>query len=820
MLRTWIACLLVACASPEALDGGLDVGDASVTDAQIVIDRPRGTLLVPTMASNGTLELRDDAGYLLVRDARAEILLDDDSVHATTGCTAEWTAGALDARLSALEASDVRERACEADGVALTWRVGRRGEDAIVLTLDVANTSASAITVLRASPLTVEDGAFLGARLERHRSLDGGADVVRDSEVHLRTLTDRRPATAELIPIPMRGALIANHTHAIADLSDGFSIVAGFLESERAFPVIGVDARRITARDPATNRPGFSLYADALMLFDGKRVAPGETLEVEALFLSAAPTVHDGLEALGETIALRHGITAGEHGNPTMWNSWSGGSGSGGLGQDIDEAIVRASLEAAVRDLVPFGFDTFPIDDGYQRADGDWEVDPAAWPSGMDGVFDDIGAAGMAPGLWAKLFVVEDDAPIALASPSLLADPADARVAILSPGDGRHVLDLSNDEAVAWAAQQVTRFREDWGLRFFKLDFAYLAFPYGGGARPELTSVERYVRAVRAVREAAGDDVHVIGIGLVGLHYGITDAIRTTYDNGPTWAEDDPFALLAQAGTFQGSVRTASRRWWLGGRVFVSHDDALHFRGAIGDDEARTLASFMALEGSTIDVGEDLTTLSDDDIETLRRVMPARPDGIAARPLDLMIREYPELYELDGDGPATRVVGLLHWGRNFDRSVEPPVEMAEAPRTLSVAATGFAYERWSHTFLGAVDGTLERTLMPRTGEVIAVVPDDGRPYVLGGRHVVSDRAGGVTTTRTDDTYVVTIDVPAMPVGARPFDHVVDLLVPDGWALDATTTDVATFEGGRVVRWAQTSAAGTSGAEVVLTLTRD
>lgn len=90
------------------------------------------------------------------------------------------------------------------------------------------------------------------------------------------------------------------------------------------------------------------------------------------------------------------------------------------------------------------------------------------------------------------------------------------------------------------------------------------------------------------MREGLGPDVFQMGIGLLPLSFGIADSFRTTYDNGPTWQEAEPTALIGASGTFQGTVRTAARRWWLGGRVYVSHHDSLHFRNAITDDEART----------------------------------------------------------------------------------------------------------------------------------------------------------------------------------------------------------------------------------------
>ena len=57
---------------------------------------------------------------------------------------------------------------------------------------------------------------------------------------------------------------------------------------------------------------------------------------------------------------------------PNGWNSWTGGSGTGGYGQDITEMLFLQSMEAFRTELLPFGDTYFQLDDGYQEATGDW----------------------------------------------------------------------------------------------------------------------------------------------------------------------------------------------------------------------------------------------------------------------------------------------------------------------------------------------------------------------------------------------------------------------------------------------------------------
>jgi hypothetical protein len=819
-LAALLAAALGACGDDDAgptdagpTDAGRDAGPPRTLP-------PRGSLVLAPR-EGGRLDVLDSEGTTYVLGATAEAIVLTGPAEWTSVSTADcpgwtWSAAGATARVPpSLAVAEGYSLTCEASiGLRLDWRVLPVDGGGALALLDVTNVSGAPLTVLRTTPLSVdsaEGGAlFVGVDPARHRLLDNGADVLRDSEAHLERLDARRTVITATLPITPRGDVIANSSHAIASLDGERTWIAGFLESEHAFPTIGTTYGAARAPiDPLGGRTGLvSLHADALLLFHGKTLAPGTSLPSEALYFDPLATdVWSGLERLGSTIAAWHTISLWTHRAdvrrvPVLWNSWSGGGGTGGLGQAIDETIVGGCLDVAARDLRPFGFDTFPVDDGYQPADGDWEGSPANFPAGMAAFNARVAAAGMTPGEWIKLFVVDRTSALAAAHPSWLLEDWDRAIDLITAGDGKTLLDLSNPEVLAWIRATMTRYRDELGAGFLKLDFAYLAMPYVPRADASLTSIEAYVGALRAVREGLGPDVFQVGIGLLPLSYGIADSFRTTYDNGPTWTEANPEALIGASGTFQGTVRTAARRWWLGGRVYVNSDDSLHFRNAITDDEARTLASFMALAGSTIDVGEDLRTLDDVDVETLRHVMPVYGDGTAARPLDVLTREYPELYArsvdsgADGVGTAWTLLGLLHWGRNFDHSGIPSRELPDTARELSIdlgtlglaAGSYHAYEHWTGAYLGTFEvraaGTpsdvLRRTLAPHRGEVIALRPALGHPQLLGtNRHIT----GGATDLRAQrwdaatQTLELTFDVDAGDATARPFAYDVAIYVP-------------------------------------------
>ena len=386
---------------------------------------------------------------------------------------------------------------------------------------------------------------------------------------------------------------------------------------------------------------------------------------------------------------------------------------------------------------------------------------------------------------------------------------------MLVPDDGVRSVDLSNDEVIAWIGDLMGRYRDDWGMRWLKLDFAYLAFPYAPLANPELTSVEAYRQGIEAIRDALGRDVFYLGVGLTGMNYGVVDGYRLTLDDGPTWEEPSPLATFREAGNLKSTVRTGSRRYYLHGRVWVSHDDLLFFRTAPGSptltmEEATTFASFVALAGSIVKLGEDLRTLTPPQIDVVRRLLPSYPTS--GRPLDLFERHYPEVWRypidgtLAGSDASWMVLGLLNWGRNFDFDADgEPAEMADEARTYRVELADLgldpdtdylAHEFWSETFLGTVRGTLEHEVPAHGQAVIALREALGHPQLLGHDRHVTQGGTDLIEERWDaatSTLTLRFEVDAGASDALPFEYRVFVHA------SGATVDAAASTGGAVTR---------------------
>lgn len=685
-------------------------------------------------------------------------------------------------------------------------------------------------TLLRLTPLITEGedgGLFVGARVSRHRVLDDGADLLRETDAFLHYPDERRNAAAGLLPIPSRGNVLANWNHAIVDLDGERSFIAGMLGVEVGAPTFGTTWRGRGPLDEGTGRRGFdSFVVDCALLFTGKPLHPSQTITSEAIYLdplSADPLV--GLEEYADTMAAWLDVvpwTRRDGGRPTPngWNSWTGSGSTGGLGTNIDQTIMRENLAVMSRELAPYGMDYFQIDDGYQDAAGDWNAHPTRFPDGIDALATEIEAAGLTPGIWIKALIVDVDSELARAHPDWLQDPADAVLGgAIGPGDSERALDVSNPEVLAWLAALMRRYRDDWRMGWIKLDFAYQAFLFPPRANPELSSVEAYHDALATIGDALGDDVFYLGIGMTGMNLGVVDGMRLTLDDGPTWEDRAPFGF-AQAGTIKGTVRTAARRYYFHDRVWMSHADLLFFRTApdaptLTLEEAITWASFVSLSGSIVKLGEDLRTLTPEQIQVVRQLLPSYPRG--ARPMDLFTRHYPEQWRLPIEGTLAgsdarwTVVGLLGWGASYDFDADgEPAPLPDAPRThvVELARWGLDPEReylaqefWSESFLGVVRGTLTHTVPAHGHAVIALRERTGAPQFLGhNRHITQGGTDLVSETWDETTSTLTIRVrlDAGAPDAIPFEHRVRVYAAGRTARVGTLAGVVVTQEGEVV----------------------
>jgi hypothetical protein len=673
----------------------------------------------------------------------------------------------------------------------------------VLATLDVANDGRSPLRVGALHPLSTDaaDAAVLIGEDRDLRLLTNGA---------LNYLDFAEPI------VPGTDGIVSNWSALLYNQATGRSLSLGFLSFAVAQPVI--------YSGPAAGISGAQTVIAAAQYDPGKDLAPGANLTSETMLLDfTGETPHAALETWADRVKAWLDIRLWterhpDFGVPAGWNSWSGSGGSGGYGTNIDEAVLVDNMDFADRELRRWGMNHFQVDDGWQDHIGDWVPRADRFPdhgnqNGIAWLMTRARSLGFRTGLWMDAFHAAGDARIFADHPEWFVTPL--------TGD-EHVLDLSNPEVLAHFDALMAEVK-GWGLQWLKLDFGYRAMLTKGWADPTLTRIEFYRRGVERLRAALGDDVFLLNVAIVGPNLGLIDSSRLTLDTMPAWEgeSEDPYGPLGEFDNqgLKPMYRASARRYYLDGRVWINHPDLIFFRAhsdpripPLTLSESRTFATAVALQGGLVKLGDKLIDLSSDAVDSLRRILP--PVGLHGRPLDLLRREFPEVWSVPvpSFGEPYHVIGLLNWGLNRDLTQLPYAWIDDAPREIRVSladagldrATRYlAFEFWEQEFLGEAQGFLAVDVPARTPRVVALRPKLDRPqylgtnrHVLGGfgvvRSVVWDagentlngvQEGSVGTDHAPFVHRVTLYVPA---GYAPADA--DVTAPTGYAIEGKTLD--------------------------------
>jgi hypothetical protein len=212
-------------------------------------------------------------------------------------------------------------------------------------------------------------------------------------------------------------------------------------------------------------------------------LAPGAACELEPVQVALGAEA----SALLEAFADAHGAFARARRFAPFqagWCSWYH------FFHDVTETAFLRNLEAlaAARDEVPI--DLVQLDDGYQRAIGDWLDTNEKFPSGLAALAHAVRDAGFTAGLWTAPFCVVPESRVHAEHPDwLLRDPGAEGAPLRGLHHGVwtkegwvHVLDPTHP-AVAVHLEQVYRALVGMGFTYLKLDFLY-ARPCG---RPAAT---------------------------------------------------------------------------------------------------------------------------------------------------------------------------------------------------------------------------------------------------------------------------------------------------------------------------------------------
>jgi len=272
----------------------------------------------------------------------------------------------------------------------------------------------------------------------------------------------------------------------------------------------------------------------------------------------------------------------------------------------------------------------FQIDDGWELAVGDWEIDSVKFPRGLKHIAERIEAAGLIPGLWLAPFLLTRRSRLFRERPEwLLSERGRPVEAGWNPyWEGVfYCLDLSRNDVTEYLRSLMNRIIDDWGFRYIKLDFLYAGFLCGENNRGR--TAEYYERAIALLTErtknAAGLPLAYLGCGLpLGVSYRNFPLSRIGTDTKESWDwiiakfirhEGRPSALL--------SLRETISRSFMNGTIYINDPDVIFLRSAncaLNETEKECIALVNFLFAAQIMCSDNFFALCEADLSLIKRI--------------------------------------------------------------------------------------------------------------------------------------------------------------------------------------------------------
>lgn len=319
--------------------------------------------------------------------------------------------------------------------------------------------------------------------------------------------------------------------------------------------------------------------------------------------------------------------------------------------EPMSEERVLSHAEFIANELRQYGLKDILIDAGWQ-ASGDWSGGPwtpgSSFPNGMKSLVDAVHSRDLNIGIWMR--------------------PLDL--------DGTR-LDPSSDFTTSFLQKEAAKLTRSWGFDFVKLDLIeWDAFEREDRFLPEDSSStgNQAVRsALQAIRHGIRDGAFLLGMGTApAATFGLVETQGATRE--------------VDAGGWQtvreSVLNAAALRYHLNGHLWVNDPGYLMMGTPATLSQSRAWASLIALTGGCVFVGDSLLSLSERKKSILKRILP--PFGKAARPVDLLDTEQPQVWILEIEKPFGKwhVVGLFNWDPTSKEIEETHKQTVQANLTM------------------------------------------------------------------------------------------------------------------------------------------
>ncbi|MGI5924498.1 MAG: glycoside hydrolase family 36 protein [Lentisphaeria bacterium] len=449
---------------------------------------------------------------------------------------------------------------------------------------------------------------------------------------------------------------------------------------------------------------------DAYVLGDGREVDDGEEIISEEFIILEG---NDGYGLLEEYARLWGEAMQARFWDhiPTGWCSWYY------YFSKITEADVLENLEYLRRHREEYPLEYFQIDDGYQRALGDWTAPSTQFPHGIESTIKQIMAYGFKPGLWFAPFMVEANSDLYRNHPEYLLRNASGE--IIHPvkwrGHDVAVLDATRPDVQQWLKNLFATVRK-WGCAYVKLDFMMYESCVKNAvyADRKATRCDAFRRGLQAIRDGLGDDAFILGgTVILGPSVGLVNAARYATDITPYWRRPEQLGNK-EAPAVPNVVRNLICRRYMHQRLWINDPDvhiARRDNNKLTEDEVILWTSALYLVGGALLLSDRFSTL-DAERAALSKMLLSEPDAFEnVRPEDFFEREIPAIWtgiRKRDQAPAIALFNL------YDEPLNLRIDLTK----LNIPAKPAWTEFWSKSEVKAQNNVITLSLKPHTAKLL------------------------------------------------------------------------------------------------------
>lgn len=288
---------------------------------------------------------------------------------------------------------------------------------------------------------------------------------------------------------------------------------------------------------------------------------------------------------------------------------------------NITEKIVSRDLASIANQDIKF--DCFQIDDGYQKAVGDWLiVDEAKFPSGMKAIADKIHSHDMIAGLWLAPFAGVPKSELFKNHPDWFIRYKHGKLCKTGHNwGGFYSLDIYNQGARDYIKHCFDVVLNDWGYDLVKLDFLYGAcvLPIHNKSRGEIMT-----DAMDFLRECVGDKM-ILGCGVPMFPaFGKVDYCRIGADITEDWANRD--TIREDCSNPHATCNTVFRRH-LDGRAWMNDPDVFFLREEnmkMTFKQRLLIAKLNSIFGSLLFISDNIENYNEQQTQALKDTLSAK----------------------------------------------------------------------------------------------------------------------------------------------------------------------------------------------------